>query len=514
IDWSLRHRFIVIAAALGFVALGLLALPQLPIDAFPDTTPVQVQINTFAPGLAPVTVERQITVPVERALSGTPRLKQMRSVSNFPLSEVVVAFGDGPDISFARQLVNERLGTADIPQDVQRPRMGPVATGLGEVFHYIVTSKKQNLREVRTIQDWVIRPELRKVAGNAEINSWGGHVKQYQLRVDPLLCLKYGVTLDQVLDAGRADTLAGGGGNLERSGEMYLVHGLAKTTSLDQLRKIVVTTPRAGAPVYVGDVAEVKVGNEIRLGGVTAQGEGEAVLGLGFMLMGENSHDVADRMKTRLEEMKKTLPPDVEVRTVYDRTELVDQVLDTVRKNLFEGGVLVIAVLFIFLGKLRAGLIVALAIPISMLFAFSGMLKFGIAGSLLSLGAIDFGLVVDSSVVMVENVVRRLAHEPDSERAKLDIVRDAALEVRTPTMFGELIIMIVYLPILTLEGVEGKLFRPMALTVIFALAGSLVLSLTLMPVLASLLLPRRMEERDPWVVRLARRAYAPVLRLA
>src|SRR5262249_19176003 len=283
-----------------------------------------------------------------------------------------------------------------------------------------------------------------------------------------------------------------GGGNLERSGEMYLVHGLAKTTSLDQLRKIVVTTPRPGAPVYVGDVAEVKVGNEIRLGGVTAQGQGEAVLGLGFMLMGENSHDVANRMKTRLDEVKKTLPPDADVRTVYDRTEVVDQVLDTVRKNLFEGGILVVAVLFIFLGKLRAGLIVALAIPISMLFAFSGMLQFGIAGSLLSLGAIDFGLVVDSSLVLVENCVRHLSHDPDNDKPKLNVVEGAAVEVRGPTLFGELIILIVYLPVLTLEGTEGKLFRPMALTVIFALLGSMLLSLTLMPVLASIFLPRRM----------------------
>jgi cobalt-zinc-cadmium resistance protein CzcA len=515
IDWSLRHRFIVVAAALGFVVAGLLALPRLPMDAFPDTTPVQVQINTFAPGVAPVTVERQITVPVERALNGTPRLTQMRSVSKFGLSQVVVTFEDGTDIYFARQLVNERLAVADIPADVQRPAMGPVATGLGEVFHYVVTSKRQDLRDVRTLQDWVIRPQLRAVAGTAEVNSWGGQVKQYQLRVEPLLCLKYGVTIDQVAAAVKADNLTAGGGNLEQSGEMYLVHGLAKTVTLEQIRKIVVTTPRAGAPVYVGDVAEVKVGDEIRLGGVTAQGRGEAVLGLGFMLMGENSHDVTDRLKARLDEVKKTLPPDVEVRTVYDRTDLVDQVIDTVRKNLFEGGVLVVAVLFVFLGNLRAGLIVALAIPVSMLFAFSGMLKFGIAGSLLSLGAIDFGLVVDSSVVMVENVVRRLAHEPPhSARGKLAIVLDAAVEVRAPTMFGELIIMIVYLPILTLEGVEGKLFRPMALTVIFALVGSLVMSLTLMPVLASLLLPRRLDENDPWVVRLARYVYRPVLRLS
>jgi cobalt-zinc-cadmium resistance protein CzcA len=281
-----------------------------------------------------------------------------------------------------------------------------------------------------------------------------------------------------------------------------------------QIAEIVVATPRAGVPVLVRDVAEVTEGHAIPMGGVTAQGRGPVVLGLGFMLMGENPHEVTTRLKGKLDEVKKNLPPEVEVKTVYDRTELVDQVIDTVRRNLFEGGLLVVAVLFLFLGNLRAGLIVALAIPVSMLFAFTGMLRFGIAGSLLSLGALDFGLVVDSSVVMVENCIRHLAHDRDAERSRLDVVRRAALEVRGPTMFGELIIMIVYLPILTLEGVEGKLFRPMALTVIFALVGSMVLSLTLMPVLASLLLPRHVSEKDPWIVRLARWVYDPILRLA
>jgi cobalt-zinc-cadmium resistance protein CzcA len=294
---------------------------------------------------------------------------------------------------------------------------------------------------------------------------------------------------------------------------MLLVQGLGRTTSLEQIRQIVITA-KEGVPIRIADVAEVAIGHEIRRGAVTADGKGEVVLGLGFMLMGENSHAVTWAMKDKLASIEPNLPPNVQVVPVYDRTELVDFVIDTVRKNLFEGGLLVVAVLFAFLGNLRASVIVALAIPLSMLFAFCGMLQFGIAASLLSLGAIDFGMIVDSSVVMVENCVRHLSHDSNSGRSRLDIIRDAAVEVRKPTMFGELIIMIVYLPILTLEGIEGKMFRPMALTVIFALAGSMILSLTLMPVLASLFLPKRIEEREPLLMRIAHAIHWPVLQFA
>ncbi len=537
IDWSLRNRFIVIAGAMVFIALGGWSLSQLDIDAFPDTTPVQVQINTIAPGLAPEEVERQITFPVEQAINGLPRLQQLRSVSKFGLSQVVVVFADGTDIYFARQMINERLSIAKIPEGMPRPQMGPIATGLGEVYHYIVTPKQvlssesqvlsdrsselrtrnselRTLTNLRTVQDWVIKPALRTVSGTAEINGWGGYEKQYQVRVSLDKLLHYGISFDRVMEAVKSNNLVAGGGNLQQAGTMYPVRGLARTVNVDEIKNIVVDTPRPGVPVKVGDLADVGIGHEIRLGGVTSQGRGEVVLGLCFMLMGENSHEVTDRLKAKIADVKKTLPADVELTTAYDRTRLVDQVIDTVKRNLFEGGLLVIAVLFIFLGNLRAGLIVALAIPISMLFAFCGMWRFGIAGSLLSLGAIDFGLMVDSSVVMVENVVRHLAHDKDDTRNRIDVVRDAAIEVRKPTMFGELIIMIVYLPILTLEGTEGKLFRPMALTVIFALLGSLVLSLTLMPVLTSLLLPRRLEEKEPMLVRAARWLYDPVLRFS
>lgn len=514
ITWSLNHRLVVVVAGIALAVLGVYSWLNLAIDAFPDTTPVQIQINTVAPELGPEQVERLVTFPIEQAISGLPGLQQVRSQSKFGLSQVVVTFEDGTSIYFARQLVNERLGTVDMPSGIERPKMGPVTTGLGEVFHYAVTSRGQkDLTELRTIHDWDVRPYLRTVPGTAEINSWGGNVKQYQVRIYPERLIKHDVSLDQVMQAIQANNLNVGGGNIDSAGGMLLVQGVGLTSTVKQIDDIVVAA-KAGVPIRVRDVADVVIGHVIRRGAVTADGKGEIVLGLGFMLMGENSNDVTWRLKDRLNDIKKTLPAGTKIEKLYDRTELVTHVIDTVRKNLFEGGLFVIAVLFVFLGNLRAGLIVALAIPLSMLFAFSGMLRFGIAGSLLSLGAIDFGLIVDSSVVMIENVVRRLSHGGADPRHKMEIVHDAAIEVRKPTMFGELIIMIVYLPILTLEGAEGKLFRPMALTVIFALIGSMVLSLTLMPVLASLLLPNHMQEREPLVVRLARWLYAPVLRTA
>jgi len=522
IDFSLRHRALVILASALFAVIGLFSLGQLDIDAFPDTTPVQIQINTVAPALASEEIERQITFPVEQAISGLPGLNQLRSISKFGLSQVVVIFDDGIDIYFARQLINERLSTVELPDGIQRPQMGPVSTGLGEVFHYVVVydgvdfskaskqERTKRLTELRTIHDWIVKPQLRSVRGVAEVNSWGGYEKQYQVRLEPNLLLKYGLTFEQVSDALNANNENVGGGTVTDGSEMLLVHGVGRTVSIKEIENVVIMA-KQGVPIRIRDVAKVQIGHEIRRGAVTANGRGEAVLGLGFMLMGENSHDVTWRLKEKIEQIKQSLPAGVTIQTVYDRTELINHVIHTVQKNLFEGGLLVVAVLFIFLGNLRAGIIVAMAIPLSMLFAFSGMLQFGIAASLLSLGAIDFGLVVDSSVVMIENCVRHLAHNKDG-RSRIDIIRDAAIEVRKPTMFGELIIMIVYLPILTLEGVEGKLFRPMAMTVILALAGSMVMSLTLMPVLASLFLPKKIQEKEPLLIRVLKRLYAPVLR--
>jgi cobalt-zinc-cadmium resistance protein CzcA len=513
IDFSLRHRPLIILSVAALAMVGGLSLRYLDIDAFPDTTPVQVQINTVAPALGPEEVEQRITFPIEQAIGGLPGLVTMRSVSKFGFSQVVVIFEDGTDIYFARQLINERLTTVDLAEGVELPEMGPVASGLGEVFHYVVTGADNDITQLRTIHDWVIKPKLRTVPGVAEVNSWGGYKKQYQVRIDPNLLIKYGLTFDDVVRSVQENNRNVGGGNVREGTRSVLVQALGRTVNVDEIKGIVITA-KDGVPIRVGDVADVTIGSEIRRGAVTADGKGEVVMGLGFTLMGENTHEVTWAMKRRLDEIKATLPPNVSVEPFYDRTELVDQVINTVKNNLFEGGLLVVAVLFAFLGNLRAALVVALAIPLSMLFAFAGMFRFGIAASLLSLGAIDFGMIVDSSVVMVENCVRHLGYESNRRRSMIDVVRDAAVEVRKPTMFGELIIMIVYLPILTLEGIEGKMFRPMALTVIFALLGSMVLSLTLMPVLASLVLPQRVEEREPLLMRVIKWLYVPVLRFS
>jgi len=509
IDLSLKHRPVVLLVTLIMAAFGLMSLSQLPFDAFPDTTPVQVQVNTTAPALASVEIERQITFPLEQAISGLPGLKQVRSLSKFGFSQVTVIFEDDTDIYLARQVVSERIASADLPPNIDPPTLGPVATGLGEVFQYLVHSESLSPQELRTLHHWVIRPQMIQVPGIAEINTWGGFEKQYHVLVDPFRLTKHRLTLDDLAVVLASGNRNAGGGVLEVAGEAQLIQGRGLIESLADLERMVVAQ-QDGTPVYLADVADVRLGHEIRRGAVTAQGKGETVLGLGFMLMGENSHAITQKLKDRLAEVQRQLPEGVSLKPVYMRTDLVDQVLQTVSKNLLEGALLVIAVLFAFLGNLRAGLIVALAIPLSMLFAFNAMLKFAIAGSLMSLGAIDFGLVVDSSVIMIENASRRL-NEDRSGRSVIEIVRDAAVEVRKPTLFGELIIAIVYLPVLTLEGVEGKLFRPMALTVIFALLGSMILSMTLMPVLASYLLNRGNHKSKPRVATWLEEVYTAAL---
>lgn len=524
ITLALQHRLLVLAGAVLLALVGLVALNHLNIDAFPDSTPVQVQINTVAPALVATEVERLITFPIEMAMGGMPGLSSVRSLSQFGLSQVTCTFDDGTSIYLARQVIGERLSAVKIPDGVPRPELGPVATGLGEVLHYVVAPSGPNpmdLTGLRTTQGWTIRPELRTVPGAAEVNSWGGLEKQYQVRVEPTLLFKYDLTLQQIFDAIKANNLNVGGGYIDRQGDMLLIHGIARTVNIPQLENVVVSAQK-GTPIYLKDVARVVVHHEIRRGVVTAEGEGEVVLGLGFMRIGANSYTVTQALRRQLDELARNLPEGSKVVCVYDRTELVDQVIGTVRGNLCEGALLVVAILFIFLGNLRAGLICALTIPLSMLFAFLGMWPAGIAGTLLSLGAIDFGIVVDSSVVMMENIIRRLAHAQSengahasgssrAENTRWEIIRDAACEVRVPTVFGQLIILIVYLPILTLEGVEGKMFRPMALTVMLVLLGSLVLALTLTPVLAYYLLPKRLEEKEVPLVRVARWLYLPCL---
>lgn len=514
LKFSLKYRIFVVLGMLAFAAFSLWMLPSLTIDAFPDTTPVQVQINTYAIGLAAEEVERQVTFPIEQEINGMPKLHQLRSLSKFGLSQVTVTFEDGTNIYFARQQVTERINNAVLPVGVVKPVLGPVATGLGEVLHFMVqpASPETSLTDVRTFFDWVVKPNLRKVPGVAEINAWGGEKKQYQIRIDPDRLTTYDISFEQVVDAIKATNMNAGGSNINRGTETLIIQGVARTTTLDEIRNIVVGIKK-DIPIQVSDIAVVMIGNDSRLGAISYMGKGESVMGLGFMLIGESSNAVTHRLKDKYETIKASLPKDIKMDIAYDRTELVDKVIGTVRGNLFEGGLLVVAILFIFLGNLRAGIVVATAIPFSMFFAFNGMMAFGIAGSLLSLGAIDFGMVVDSSVVLVEHLMSRMGEAGAEKRNRLELIYEAAMEVRMPTLFGELIIIIVYLPILTLEGVEGKLFRPMALTVVFALVGSLILSLTLIPALASLLLPKKMSHSVPIVVRIAVWIYKPLLKL-
>jgi cobalt-zinc-cadmium resistance protein CzcA len=513
IQASLNNRLLVCAVTAVLCVLGTHSLLNLPVDAFPDTTPVQVQINVSVPSLNAQEAEQQVTAPIEQAISGLPGLQNVRSISKFSLSQVVATFDDRTSIYLARQLVAERLQGVELPEGIGRPELGPISTGLGEVFHYIVRSENTNrtLTELRELHDWVVKPQLRQVPGVAEINTWGGLEKQYHVVAEPERLVKHNVTLEELIEAVQANNQNVGGGQILRNGESLLVHGIGLTTNPDEIGDIVIKAHN-GVPLRVRDVATVKIDHALRHGAVSAEGRGEVVLGLGFMLMGENSAVVTRALKAKLAEVQKSLPEDVRLQVLYDRTELVDKVIRTVEHNLLAGALLVVAILFAFLGSLRAGLIVAAAIPLAMLFAGNLMLQTGIAASLLSLGAIDFGLIVDSSVIMVENCARRVAMRQD--KPWLETIRDAALEVRKPTLFGELIILIVFLPVLTLEGIEGKLFKPMALTMIFALLGSLLLSLILMPVLASLCLPKTIRHQDPWMVRWARRLYAPFLDLA
>lgn len=510
IDFSLRHRPWVIAGAAALAAAGGLAVRRLPFDAFPDVSEVQVQVNTAAPRLSPVEVERQITFPVERALSGVAGVRSVRSLSRSGLSQVTVVFEDAVPVHRARAQVLERVSTAELPDGMERPSLGPVATGLGEIFHYIVTSPDGDLTAARTAHDWIIRPQLLAVPGVAEVNAWGGFERQFHVVVRPERLAARRLGLCEVVEALREANRDADGGGLAAGGERHLLRAISRPGSAEEIGRVVVARPD-GSPVRVADVADVVEGGGIRHGAVTAEGRGEAVLGLAFLLMGENSREVSRDLSARMEAVRKSLPEGTRVEVVYDRRALVDHVLGTVRANLFEGALLVVVILYLFLGRLRPALIVALAIPLSMLFAAGGMARAGIAGSLMSLGAIDFGLIVDSSVVLIENAVRRVGGAPAGADRRA-IVREAAVEVRRPTLFGELIILIVYLPILTLEGIEGKLFRPMVLTVVFALTGSMLLSLTLMPVLASLGLGRQASApREPLAFRWAKRLYGPVL---
>ena len=525
VDFSLDNRFLVIVLWLVVAALGVNALLKLPIDAVPDVTNVQVQILTNSPGLAPEEVEQFISFPVETAMSGLPKTEEIRSVSKFGLSVVTVVFEEGSDIYWARQLVGERLIAAreQIPEGYGEPEMGPISTGLGEIYQFEVraettcdagepdTESCYTPMELRTILDWYINVQLRSVPGIVEVNSFGGELKTYQVTLDPDRLVSYGLSVGDVFTAVEANNRNVGGGYIARGGEQYLIRGEGLVESLEDLESVVLAHDERGTPVYVRDVGHAELAPMIRQGAVTRDGRGEAVVGIVMMLIGENSRVVVDEVKAKIAQVEKTLPPGVSVDPFYDRTELIRRTIRTVAKNLTEGGLLVIVVLLLLLGNLRGGLIVSSAIPLSMLAAFIAMRQAGISGNLMSLGAIDFGLIVDGSVVMIENIVRTL-HErrQDSRVSHLEKVRQAAHQVARPVVFAVGIIMIVYLPILALRGIEGKMFRPMAMTVVFALAASLVCALTLMPVLASLFL-KRVSEKEPFLFRLAKKLYVPML---
>jgi heavy metal efflux system protein len=517
---SIRHRFFVLLATFFLVVGGLWSAYWLPIDAVPDITTNQVVINTVAAGLAPEEVERQITRPLEISLSGLPGATEMRSICQFGLSQITVVFEDGIDLYRARQLVGERLSSVkdSLPSGSHPPEMAPIATGLGEIYYVFVESDRHNLMERRAILDWQVRPRLRTVPGLIEINSFGGQVKQYQVLANPEKLRAYNLTLVQLRDALNNNNRNAGGAYIAKQNEQQLVQGIGMVNSLQDIRDIVLAA-KNGVAVTVGDVAEVEFGAAMRQGTITKDGKGEAVAAIAVMLIGENSRVVTQRVKERVAELQGEVPPGVRLIGFMDRTTLVDQTLHTASQNLLHGGVLVILVLFLFLLQLRAGLIVSAIIPLAMLFAIAGMRYLGLSANLMSLGAIDFGLIVDAAVIIVENCVRRLAEKRHalgrelSEEERLETIHHGTVEVRQASQFGELIIIAAYLPVLSLVGVEGKLFRPMGFTVVLALAGAMILSATLIPALCAYFLKVQEDKENPVVVWLQRH-YLPVLRLA
>ena len=513
VDFALKNRFLVVVAWLLVVGIGVQSMLRLPIDALPDVTNVQVQVLTDSPGLAPQEVESFITFPVESSLSGLPDVEEIRSISKFGLSVVTVVFEEHTDIYRARQLVAERLSEAReaIPEGYGEPLMGPISTGLGEIYQFELRGEGYSPMELRTLLDWVVNNRLRSVPGVVEVNSFGGELKTYQVTLDPRKLTSHGIALRQVFEAVERNNRNVGGGTIEHADEQYLVRGEGLIESVGDLGKIVVAKDERGTPVYLENLGRVELAPMIRQGAVTRDGRGEAVVGIVMMLAGANSRTVAADVSARIAEIARTLPAGVTIDTFYDRTELVDRTIRTVAKNLLEGGLLVVLVLLLLLGSFRGGLLVASAIPLSMLVALLAMERLGISGNLMSLGAIDFGLIVDGSVVMIENVVRTLAQRRDDrDTPHLEKVRDACREVARPVAFAVGIIMIVYVPLLALRGIEGKMFEPMALTVVFALAGSLACALTLMPVLASFFL-KDVRATEPPLFRLCRRLYAPLL---
>ncbi|MBI3730427.1 MAG: CusA/CzcA family heavy metal efflux RND transporter [Burkholderiales bacterium] len=528
IQFSIAQRWLVIMLTLALAALGIFSYQRLPIDAVPDITNVQVQVNTAAPGYSPLEAEQRISFPIETVMAGLPNLQQTRSLSRYGLSQVTIIFKDGTDIYFARQLVNERIQEAKgkLPAGVE-PGMGPISTGLGEIVMWTVESKEGALKtdgqpytatDLREIQDWIVKPQLRNVAGVTEINTIGGYAKEFLVAPSPEKLVAYGLSWQDVVTALEKNNGNVGAGYIERRGEQYLVRAPGQLASMDDIRNVVVSSQK-NIPVRISDIAEVSIGRELRTGAATENGH-EVVLGTVFMLIGENSRKVSQDVAKKLAEVNRSLPPGIVASTVYDRTVLVDKAINTVKKNLLEGAVLVIAILFLFLGNIRAAIITTMVIPLAMLFTFTGMVGNKVSANLMSLGALDFGIIIDGAVVIVENCVRRLARAQAATGRTLNRserrqeIFAAAKEARRPLLFGQLIIMVVYLPIFALTGVEGKMFHPMAFTVVAALIAAMVLSMTFIPAAVALFIGEHISEKENRLMLWAKQLYQPLLDFA
>ena len=518
VRWSLQNRVTVLVATLIFVAVGVRSASALPVDAVPDVTNVQVQIITTAPALSAVEIEQYVTVPVERSMAGLPKATEVRSISKYGVSVVTVVFKDGTDIYWARQLVSERMAEAQqaVSPEYGKPALGPISSALGEVYQFVIRNERLSTMELEEQLHWYLAPQLRQVPGIVEVNGFGGEDRQYEVVLEPGRLQATGVSISQVIDALQRSNANAGGGYIEHNREHFVIGTDGLVKSLDDVRNVVIGATAQGVPITVATVGDVRFAGRLRRSAATRNGEGEVVVGVVLMLLGENARSVTEAVKAKLKTLEPTLPPGTRIEPFYDRAAMVDRTIKTVGTNLLEGALLVMLVLFLLLGDWRAGAVVALTIPLSLLFAITVMNAFGLSGNLMSLGAIDFGLLVDGAVIIVENTVRRLSERARAsereltESEQLGVVESATLEVRAASVFGEAIIAIVYLPVLALIGTEGKLFRPMATTVLLALLGAFILSLTLVPVLTSLLVKPSRAHEDTWLLRKAHALYTPL----
>ena len=485
IEFSLRQKVVALALVFLMAFAGYRSLTEIPINSLPDVTPIQVLVITKAGRYSPYDVERLVSFPIETVMSGLPDVAEVRSISQFGLSAVTVEFEEGTDIYFARQLVSQRLQSVadELPDGVSAPQLGPISTALGEIYQYVVNGPGYSLSELRSIQDWLIAPQLRNIKGVTEINSFGGFVKQYDVVIRPGKLRAFGISLKQVMDAIATNNSVSGGNYLEHNREQYIIRGFGQIRSEDDIGMIIVTH-RSDRPVYLKEIAAIAVGEQLRQGAVTKDGRGEVVTGIIMMLRGYNGREVIQQVEEKIVQINKGLPQGVTIEPFYSQSELISRTTNTLVTNLAEGGFLVIVVLLLLLGEIRGALIVASVIPLSMLFAFIGMREFGLAANLMSLGAIDFGMVVDGSVVMMENIVHRMQNAKNESR--IDVIMSSAKEVSRPIFFGVLIILMVYVPIITFSGMEGILFRPMAITVATAVFGSLLLALIFVPAISSI----------------------------